>query len=169
MEAQARIVALRSRLAVRPEFKFNKCCSDHRDAFFRELSGVKFRTRAVVVQKQLIYSKTLRTGKDTFYKFFVRMMMQHDGGSLIKAKVVIDGSGDRTFKREFKSYIRRHIGSDCVSKLDLKDSERDPLLQLADMTAGAVARSYKLDREDRSRWRAMLERSKQLENVWEFR
>jgi len=107
--------------------------------------------------------------KDSFYKFFVRNMMQHDGGALMQAKVVIDGSGDRQFKRAFRSYLRKHIEAECVRKVDLKDSVKDPLVQLADMTAGAVARSYRKDRADSNRWRSALYRAGKIENIWEFR
>lgn len=168
LATEAKIVELRRSLGVKPEFKFNKCCNDYRDTFFDELAGCPFKTRAIVVQKELIYSPALRTVKESFYKFFVRMMMQHDEGALQGAKVVIDGSGDREFKRQFKSYIRKHISSSCIADLTLKDSVRDPLIQLADMTAGAVARSYRTDRADTHRWRKKLYDNGQLSNVWNF-
>ncbi|MEQ8293379.1 MAG: DUF3800 domain-containing protein [Roseovarius sp.] len=168
-QATKEISALRGRLRVKPEFKFNKSHRAVRDAFFEGVSDLPFRTRYVVVQKNLIYSDALRTVKDSFYKFFVRNMMQHDGGALVRAKVVIDGSGDRQFKRAFRSYLRKHIDADCVRKVDLKDSVKDPLVQLADMTAGAIARSYRQDRADSNRWRSALYRAGKIENVWEFR
>ena len=37
-------------------------------------------------------------------------MLSFDGGLLLGATVIIDGSGDRTFKHELKSYLRRLIG-----------------------------------------------------------
>ena len=168
-QATKEIAALRGRLRVKPEFKFNKSHVAVRDAFFEGISSPPFRTRYVVVQKDLIYSDALRTVKDSFYKFFVRNMMQHDGGALVQAKVVIDGSGDRQFKRAFRSYLRKHIDADCVRKVDLKDSVKDPLVQLADMTAGAIVRSYRKDRADSNRWRSALYRAGKIENVWEFR
>lgn len=168
-EATKLIKELKGELRVKPEFKFNKSHHAVRDGFFHRVSDLRFRTRCVVVQKDLIYSDALRTVKDSFYKFFIRNMMQHDGGALVDAKVVIDGSGDRPFKRAFRSYLRKHIDSSCVKKVDLKDSVKDPLVQLADMTAGAIARSYRKDRADSNRWRSALYRAGQIENVWEFK
>jgi hypothetical protein len=167
--AQERIVTLRKDLSVKPEFKFNKVCNDYRDRFFDEIAALQFRTRFVVVQKHLIYSEALRTVKESFYKFFVRNMIQHDGGALVDAKVVIDGSGDRLFKKAFRSYLRKHLDVGSVRDVDLRDSVKDPLVQLADMTAGAVARSYRTDRADSNRWRSALLRARKIENVWEFR
>jgi hypothetical protein len=97
------------------------------------------------------------------------MMMTNDGGDLKDAKVVIDGSGDREFKRQFKAYLRRNISVDCVRDLELKDSVRDSLIQLADMTAGAIARSYKTDRGQADRWRKQLLAAKQIGDIWEFK
>jgi hypothetical protein len=158
---------LRIKLKIRPEFKFNKCKNAYRDAFFAAVQDCKFRARFIVVQKHLVKSPALRTVKESFYKFFVRMTMQHDGGLLQDAKVVIDGSGDRAFKEQFRTYLRAHLAKGCVKSFDFKNSERDPLLQLADMTAGAIARSYRAKRPDR--WREMLQRNGQIDDVWEFK
>ncbi|KZY34779.1 hypothetical protein A3731_18465 [Roseovarius sp. HI0049] len=48
-EATKEIAALRARLRVKPEFKFNKSHAAVRDAFFEGVSGLTFRTRYVVV------------------------------------------------------------------------------------------------------------------------
>ena len=165
----ARISQLMGQLRVKPEFKFSKLYSPYRDTFFDTMSDYRFRTRSVVVQKDIIYSDNLRTVKDSFYKFFIRSMLQHDGGALHRAKVVIDGSGDRAFKKAFRTYLRKHLNADAVIKLDLKDSVKDPLVQLADMTAGAIARSYKTEKPDCNRWRSIMQRNGHIENVWEFR
>jgi len=37
------------------------------------------------------------------------------------------------------------------------------------MTAGAIARSYKADREHSDRWRKQLKAAKKIEDVWEFK
>jgi hypothetical protein len=165
-QADRIIGALMRDLKVRPEFKFTKCSNDYRDRFFDAISGCGFRCRSVVVQKDLIHSNALRTVKESFYKYFVRMMMQHDGGALQDAKVYIDGCGERTFRNELKTYIRRHIPA--VKDVKLRDSKNSPLIQLADMTAGAIARSYRQDREDHMRWRDKLQRSGKIHDLWEF-
>lgn len=163
------IANLRSELRVKPEFKFNKVCNDYKDAFFSRVAGCRFKTRAVVVKKELIYSEALRTVKESFYKFFIRQMIQNNGGALRGAKIVIDGSGDRAFKQQFQTYLRRQLDGESVRSIKLKDSVKDPLVQLADMTAGAIARSYRTDRADCNKWRSSLAEAGQLENVWEFR
>ena len=167
--AQSHLTKMLGEMRVRPEFKFNKMKNSKRDEFFEKIANLEFRCRFVVVQKHLIYSDALRSVKESFYKFFLRNLIQNDGGALVDAKVVIDGSGDRVFKRTFRSYLRKHLDAGSVSKVVLKDSIKDPLVQLADMVAGAIARSYRPERADSNRWRSMLLRSGKIENVWEFK
>ncbi|MCL6285411.1 DUF3800 domain-containing protein [Ruegeria sp. 2012CJ41-6] len=166
--AQRTIKAVRSAERVSPEWKFSKVKDAKRDAFFQAVSGCKFTCRAVVVQKHLIHSRNLKTKPRQFYNFFTRMMFQHDGGMLKGAAVVIDGSGDRRFRKELQSYLRRELPPGTIRKMGFKDSLKDPLVQLADMCAGAIARSYS-NKPNATRWRNMLARSGQVHDVWEFR
>ena len=168
-EAEAVIEALGQRLAVRPEFKFGKLSYDRRDAFFDEIAVLRFRIRAITLEKSVIRSEHLRNGKETFYNYFLRTVMQSAASEWTDAKVVIDGSGDRAFRKALSSYLRRHMDSRAVRRVDLRDSRKDRLLQLADMCAGAIARSYNRDRSDPNRWRRALWRAGKIEDIWDFR
>ena len=168
-QCESAIEHMRRKLRVNPEFKFNRCHANVRDAFFDGTAPFRFRARSIIVRKELIYSCHLKGKKETFYKFFIRNMMQHDGGALRDAKVVIDGSGDKAFKGQFKAHLRRHLDISCVKEVELRDSKKDSLVQLADMVAGAVARSYKPDRANSDRWLSMLYRQGKIENIWEFK
>lgn len=163
---EAAIEAVAQRLRIRPEFKFSKSRPEVRDAFFGAVQPYEFVVRAIVVEKDRIYSQRLRTDKESFYKFFVKSMLRFDNGLLQGAKVIIDGNGDREFRQELGTYLRRHCGPGVIKDVRFKESERDRLVQLADMCAGAIARSFKADREDRHRWRNMLGRK--VEDVWRF-
>ena len=66
---QAAIEAAAVRLRIRPEFKFSKCRPEVRDDFFRAVLPFEFCVRAIVVQKDLIYSAHLRSRKEAFYSF----------------------------------------------------------------------------------------------------
>jgi hypothetical protein len=160
------IRATMSRLRVKPEFKFNKSSNEVRDGFFQAVRNCPFMVRAIVVRKEVIYSPHLKTNKEDFYRFFVRQMMQHDNGRLEQATVVIDGSGDRSFRAMLKSSLRRHLGA-RLKDVRFSNSRSDVLVQLADMCTGAIARSYRADRPDRDRWRLML--APRINDVWDFR
>lgn len=94
--AAAAIEKVRAKWPAVREFKFSKSSNDVRDAFFEAVRGEAFRVRCIVVEKEKIYSPRLRSEKDEFYRFFVKSMLKFDNGRLDGAKVVIDGSGERT-------------------------------------------------------------------------
>jgi hypothetical protein len=106
------------------------------------------------------------TDKEDFYRFFVRQVMSHDDGALVEARVTIDGSGDRAFRRMLEGSLRRQVGAKLV-RVRFSNSRGDRLVQLADMCVGAIARSYRADRDDRWRWREMLR--PRIQNIWDFR
>ena len=153
------------RLKVWPEFKFNKSRNEVRDDFFSAVRGCPFVVRAIVVRKEIIHSPWLKTNKEDFYRYFIRQMMAHDDGALQQAKVIIDGSGDRAFRRMLKLRLRRQSGT-RLKEVQFGNSRNDPLLQLADMSVGAIARSYRRDRKDAARWRHML--APRINDVWDF-
>jgi hypothetical protein len=94
-------------------------------------------------------------------------MLKFDDGLLKEARILIDGSGDKKIRRQLETYLRHHLGSGKVKKIRFRDSVSDRLIQLADMCAGAIARSYRPDKDNQFRWLKML--SQKIENVWEFR
>lgn len=151
----------------KPEFKFSKCSDDIRDAFCAAVVSCPFLIRAIVVRKELIYSNRLKADKERFYDFFVRQMMTWDGGTLNNARVVIDGSGDREFRQNLNAGLRGKLGQGIIRDVRFKDSRHDVLVQLADMCAGAIARSYRKGRDNPNRWRAMLR--PRINDVWDFR
>jgi hypothetical protein len=152
---------------VRPEFKFSDSRNYVRDAFFEAVSPCDFCVRAIVVQKERLYSTTLRTDKERFYSFFVKLMLKFDNGLLKDAKVMLDGSGDRSFRNELSAYLRRHTEKGAIKKFVFADSRSDNLVQLADMCTGAIARAYRQDRGDADRWRKML--APKIEDIWDFK
>lgn len=163
--ASRAIADARVTLRVKPEFKFSKCSDWARDGFFRTVDAYAFQVRALVIDKAKIYSPHLRLSPDSFYSYFVQLLISRAGGTLMDASVKIDGSGDREFKRALSVYLRREVGPGKITKLRFTDSRQDNLIQLADMATGAIARSYS-GRADANRWRSML--APKIANVWEF-
>ena len=161
-----RVASLQRELGVKPEFKFSKASDDIRDKFFRGIVGCPFIVRAIAVKKRTIRSDNLKEHKDRFYNYFVKQMMKYDGGILSRASVRIDGSGERVFRRELRVHLSRALG-DRIKDVRFSDSRSDPLIQLADMCAGAIARSRREDRPDAARWLRQLQ--PRVEDIWDFR
>lgn len=164
--ADALVSDLRRKIGVRGEFKFNRSRDEVRDAFFQSVIAAKFRVRAIVVDKAKIYSPHLKSDKQDFYRFFVSQMLKHDGGTVMNARVVVDGSGDRAFRKVLSAQFRKQLG-DRLRDIRFANSATDNLVQLADMCVGAISRSYRKDRADAARWRDMLR--PRISNVWDFK
>lgn len=166
-KTQELVRSLLGRVHRRREFKFNKCRPAVRDEFFSRVASQNFAVRGIVVRKQLIWSERLRSDDESFYRFFIKSMVKFDNQSLRDAKVFIDGAGDRAFRQSLVTYLKHHVGKGAIDSVRLRNSVSEPLLQLADMCVGAIARSYRTNRDNPERWRTML--GDKIEDVWEFR
>lgn len=168
-EETSKVIAkLREKLKINPEFKFSKTRSEIKDCFFNEISKYAFEVRAIVVDKSKIYSQKLRKSTDAFYNYFLKTLMQNDSGVLNDASIKIDGSGDKEFKKALTSYLRQSIGQHKIKKFKFTNSRNDNLIQLADMIAGAIARSYSEKRTNGDRWLKILKKYRKT-NIWDFK
>ena len=149
------------------EFKFNKCSKTIRCHFLNTVADCKFRIRALVMRKEKIYGKELRGSKKSFYAYTVKMVLKHNNDTIRDARLKMDGHGERKFRREFLAYLRRelnHPDKKIISHLRFVDSKKNVLIQLADMVAGAVYRSFS-NKSDASIYRDIKKRE---EDVWIF-
>lgn len=149
------------------EFKFNRCSKEERIKFLERVSHRNFRYRAIVMEKEKVYGEELRRSKGSFYSYPVKMVLKHSFGSIKNARVRIDGSGEREFRRKMAAYLRKQVNekSDIIKDIKFRDSRKDVLIQLADMVAGAVNRSFN-EKPDASVYRKIIKRRE--DNVWPF-
>lgn len=152
------------------EFKFNKCSREIREAFLHEVKAENYRIRAIVFDKETIYSTHLRDNKECFYNFALRQVLEHNNNTVKDAKIRLDGRGERLFKRELSTYLRRSLNSQTrkvMKNLRFRDSKNDVLIQLADMVAGSIRRYYDKNTDDWNVYRKIIKRKE--EDVWEFK
>lgn len=152
------------------EFKFFKSSRDKREKFLRRVCDFKFRVRAIVIQKSLIRSQELRNSKNSFYSYAIRSVLKHNGGTIKNAKIKIDGSGDRVFRKSFLGYLRRQLNSEekqIMKSCKLVDSHGNVLIQLADMIAGSIHRSHNVAKSDAKLYKSIIK--KRIENEWFFK
>ena len=168
-QAAACIAAMRVRLGFRTEFKFSKLQDRVRTEFFQSVRDCNFFVRAIVVDKSILYSNKLKEDSDTFYNFFVRLILGNDNGVLNNAKIKIDGSGDREFKRELNSYLRKSLPNGVMKDIKFADSCGNDLIQLADMCAGAVLRAHRKDDKKNVSWLQILRNSGRIQDIWKFK
>ena len=107
-EAALKIKKLRKKLGKtdRFEFKFSKCKPELRKAFLNEVKDCSFRIRAIVFNKNTIYSSFLRGEKEKFYNFALRQVLEHNNKTIKNAKLRLDGTGERDFRRQLTVYLR---------------------------------------------------------------
>lgn len=149
------------------EFKFFKSRSEVREKFLRAVAPFKFKVRALVVDKKKIYSPLLKRDKNSFYGYMIKTVLKH--GLLKDARIKIDGSGDRVFRRNFLTYLRKELNSEDRHALEhckLVDSEGNVLIQMADMIAGTIRRSYDVLKTDGPVLKKIIR--KHIEDEWLF-
>jgi hypothetical protein len=151
------------------EFKFFKSSKSVRQKFLQAVNPYKFRVRSLVIDKTLIRSSELRTNKSSFYGYAIKMVLKHSNNLILDAKIKIDGSGDRVFRKNFLSYLRRQLNSSekrIIKNCKLVDSRGNVLIQMADMIAGSTHRFYDKSKTDFDMYRRIIKRH--VEDEWCF-
>jgi hypothetical protein len=143
----------------RHEFKFNKMSRELRERFLTTVASEKFRYIAFVLDKAA--ARDTRFTKTELYTMPVKLLLTHAREYLSEATVVLDKSGDRDFRRSLQLMLRSEINTPQnrhLRHIRTEKSHACELIQLADMVAGAVARSCRDDRHDRDAYRRLLMR-----------
>jgi hypothetical protein len=151
------------------EYKFNTCNRAERETFFQGIKAFDFSYLAIVLNKAKLSGPGFQF-KEPFYKYTAKLLFDNAKPYLNRSTVVIDGSGDRDFRKQLAVYIKRNVNAageaPSICKLKLEASHSNNLLQLVDMAAGAVARSLKTDKNDAQVYRGMIYPKELLIKVW---
>jgi len=97
-------------------------------------------------------------------------LVKHSSGKIKKAKIRLDGHGDRIFRKELLSYLRKSLDSvdrGMVENLRFRDSKKDVLIQLADMVAGSINRTFQEGKTDKNVYWDIVK--KKCEDLWNFK
>ena len=152
------------------EFKFNKSSKRTRMRFLETINIYNFKVRSIVIDKKIIYSEELKNNKNSFYGYAIKSLLKYSRNSILNAKVKIDGSGDRLFRKSFLTYLRQHLNSKNRTILEsckLVDSKGNVLIQLADMVAGSIRRSYDKNKTDNVIYKNIIQ--KHINDEWNFK
>ncbi|MBI2443829.1 MAG: DUF3800 domain-containing protein [Candidatus Magasanikbacteria bacterium] len=152
------------------EFKFAKSRKTVREQFLRTILPFSFAVRSLVIDKSIIRSEELRTNKRSFYSYAIKLVLQYSDGKILDAKIKVDGSGDRVFRRSFVSYLRSQLNSDerrIVQHCKLVDSRENVLIQMADMIAGSIHRSYEDFKTDAVVYKKIIKNH--IQDEWKFK
>lgn len=148
------------------EFKFNKTPKEEVLRFLEVVNKFDWKYRAIVVRKDLIRSSELKNVHESFYNYMMKLVLKHHGGTIQKAKLRVDGRGSHEFKRSVTTYLRLNLPKGTLDTLRFRNSQSDVLIQMADIIAGSIHRSYQ-PRKDKGDYISKIKR-KHEGNVWEF-
>lgn len=152
------------------EFKFNKMDKKTRLVFLDTVKKCKFKIRAIVIQKEKIYSRALRESKDKFYNFVMKEVLRNNNDTIKNARIRLDGLGERTFRRNLSVYLRKNLNDknkSIIKDLKFRNSKNDVLIQLADMIAGTISKSYDVGKSDSKEYIKTI--AKLVDDLWEFK
>jgi hypothetical protein len=132
-----------SKLAERYEFGYHKLSSEQlRKRVFSTLAGAEFDIWAILVDKsELSEAFKAMPGLD-FYLYFVSELIRQipnqkrEGGTLILDEF---GYPDQT-KEELKRIMKARNIDHKFSRISIRRSQSEPLIQIADLIAGAIWR-----------------------------
>ena len=83
----------------RREFKFSKCRDEVRDRFFDAVRGCDFNVRRDRCAEGQDAFAGAAGGAELIHEFFVELLMRRSEDALADAKVIIDGSGSKSFRQ----------------------------------------------------------------------
>ena len=131
------------------EFKFYKSRSMVRTGFFRIVRRGNFSIRAVLVDKAKLTEDFSSRNKMGFYHFIVKELMAHYD-DLFEVRLRMDGKAENEYKRAVATYLRKNLNTAnrVIANFSYVNSVNDSLIQLADMTAGAIRRTAETDKTD---------------------
>ncbi|HEX5505384.1 MAG TPA: DUF3800 domain-containing protein [Thermomicrobiales bacterium] len=152
----------------RAEFKFAKSSHTVRERFLETINPLAFGVRALIVDKLAITRPQMRN-KETFYNYFVRLVLDYDYGSISRATLILDESvRSRKSKEEFRTYLRRMLNTEVdspkLTKITYHRSHADNLLQVNDMVCGAIYAAYN---KGEPRYRQIIKRH--IQDEWLLR
>ena len=138
------------------EFKFK---TTNKKTLLKLIDFVKpfdFSAYAMVLDKSKIDPKDLPKNKASLYYYTIKELLLKL--NLANPVITIDGRAGKQYTKEIRTYIRQSLREKGVenSRIFIVDSRKNALIQLTDIVAGAVSRSYRTDKTDAQAYKKAL-------------
>jgi len=130
------------------EFKFNKVEKKIVLDFINVVKQYDFSSYVMVLDKSKINRDEIPKNKALLYFRIIKEMLLKL--ELSNPVITIDGRADKLYAKEIKTFLRKGLKEKGVhgSRVFLVDSRKNSLIQLTDIIAGSVARSYNQSKTD---------------------
>lgn len=171
LSCEQRINLLRRELRLSEdfEFHFHGVSKRVRETFLKAVLPYQFFYYGIVINKKKLFGEGFKN-KESFYKYSCNLLFENAKEKLENATVVIDESGRELFKYQLASYLRKKLntkdGRKRIKKVKMQNSKSNNLLQLADMIAGAVNRSFNEVKKDSDYFRKIIKSREIYVQIW---
>ena len=138
------------------EFKFNTTKKEIIEELIINIRDYDFSAYAIVLDKTKIpVTPDIIDSNSLYYYIMKELLVKLD---LKNPYITIDGIGGKQYKQRVIAYLRHNLKATGVDKCEIKfsDSKKDSLIQIADIVAGSVARSYRDDRTEAKKFLGLL-------------
>jgi hypothetical protein len=116
----------------------------------RDLCQVEFRFYAFVVDKSEIWPKGGLVYKEPFIKFLHKQVFRRLYRAFPDVRIFADERGRRAFMNGFRKYVYQNAVPELFQKatFDFVASDKEVLVQAADLISGTLARRFDPDKQD---------------------
>ena len=138
------------------EMKFNSTKKSIIKNLLKFIQRFEFEAYAAVINKARITAlPQLATGESLYHFVIKELLLRLE---LSEALIFIDGVAHKQQAERIRTYLRHALKEHKVAKYKIKfvDSRNDVLIQLADVVAGSIARSYDREKYDHKEYLEFL-------------
>jgi hypothetical protein len=130
------------------EMKFHKTNKHTVKRLIDFLKDFDYSVYAMVLDKQTAEKLGSKIDRMSLYDYVVKELLLKI--RLNEPEILIDGVGGKRHMQRVRAYLRQNLKSRGVMNCQIKfvDSRKNYLIQLADIMAGSVARSFQEDKKD---------------------
>jgi len=130
------------------EFKFNNAEKKIVLRLIDSLKDFDFSAQVMVLDKTKFGAEDIpKDNAMLYYRVIKELLLKL---RLTEPVITIDGRAGKQYAKEIKTYLRQGLRESGIqsSRIYLVDSRKNSLIQLTDIVAGAVARSYSKGKTD---------------------
>lgn len=133
------------------EFKFTKLQRKLRLEVLEVANQFDFKVRAVIFDKVRMNELQLEHFKKNYYQYAIRSLLEHQDCQIKNSEIRIDSFGESYYRDKLTDYFNKHLCSspeETHKHLIFQDSKFNVLIQLADMVAGSLRKSFNKATDD---------------------
>lgn len=141
------------------ELKFSKLSEAERIAALQVAAKFEFKIRSVIFDKVRMNELQLQHFKKNYYQYALRSLLDRTDRDLSHSVLKIDTFGEDFYRDNLTAYFAKHIcdpGDTERCQLVFQDSKYDVLIQLADLVAGALRKSFEITHNDSQVYREVI-------------